>query len=52
MKPEKEAAYILGGTAVIEAGPGIVEDSFNDAGFGFDSIKDTPLGNSVENAVD
>lgn len=52
MKPEKEAAYILGGTAIIEAGPGIVENAFGDMGFGLESLEGTQIGHSIESAVD
>jgi hypothetical protein len=52
MEPEKEAAYILGGTAIVEAGPGIVEDVFGDMGFGYDNIAGSPIGESIESAVD
>lgn len=52
MELKKEAAYILGGTAIVEAGPEIVEDAFGDMGFGYDKIAGSPIGKSIESAVD
>jgi len=52
MKPEKEMAYILGGTAAIEAGPSLVENAFGNVGVGHGTVAETELGQIVENGVD
>lgn len=52
MNPEKEAAYILGGTAIVEGGPGVIKEVFKDWGVGYEEAANTPLGKGVENVVD
>lgn len=52
MNPEREAAYILGGTALVETGPDIVKEVFGNFGVGYEKIAETPLGKGVENIVD
>ncbi len=52
MKFKKEAAYILGGTAAIEAGPSIIEETFRDLGVGSEIVKNTELGKMLEGVID
>lgn len=52
MSIEKEIGYPLAGVAAIEAGPGIIENVFEDWGIGMEEIANTELGKTFENAVD
>lgn len=52
MKPEKEIAYVLGGTALIEWGPDLMWDAFGDLGVGYEEAAGTELGQIVEGGVD
>lgn len=53
MGPGKEAGCIALGTAIVEGGPPIIDDLFEEMGGEASSIMaESPLGESFENAVD
>ena len=52
MNPEKEATYILGGEAIILAGPEIVRNATEGLGVGYEEVANTGVGEALEGVVD